>query len=93
METTVYGKSLSADDEGYYALAIAIIRRVGCEESFRLLDGETNRGNHKWTQEDYYEIKNLRDEGMTWREIGESYGRSESNMFHAFNRLAERMGK
>lgn len=62
-------------DEGYMALVISILRNVSPDTAFRMLNGEERWYERRhWTAEDVEEIEALRESGMTWRMIGNTYG-------------------
>lgn len=59
-------------NEGYLALLISIFRKTTPDDAFRILDGKPAR--RAWTAAELCEIKDLRENGATWAEIGEMYG-------------------
>lgn len=84
------GKSVTADLEGWYALTVAILRDVPCDDAFRMLEGNQPRKNKAWTEEEYLEIGRLRAEGWKWEELGNMYGKNPSTVHHAFTRWKEK---
>ncbi|MGN0694542.1 MAG: hypothetical protein ACI4LK_06510 [Lentihominibacter sp.] len=64
-------------NEGYVALLIAIFREITPEQAFMVLDGKNPKAkvnNHKWTDSEFEEIAIYREEGVSWRRIGEMFG-------------------
>lgn len=57
--------------EGYAALYLSIIKGVSPEIAFKLLDNP--RVNKKWTPEDIKCTEEMREKGIGWNEIAESF--------------------
>lgn len=88
-----------ATAEGYSALYVAIYYGVTPEQAFEILtDGRPNRKNPsrkinaRYTIEDYRIVKELREKGMAWKDIGELYGASASGMYHNYIGWQRRWG-
>ena len=86
-----------ATKEGWAAFAIAIILDVSTETAFDLLsDPDYLTGNkrqrNKYTAKDMADIENLTKSGLSWKEIGEIYGRSASGMCHLYKYYQEKKG-
>ena len=60
-------------NDGWAALCIAILRGVGCERAFELLEHPEGR-RRKWMDEDIEEIITLREKGYKWLEIDGMFG-------------------
>lgn len=76
-------------NEGYLALLIAIFRKVTTEQAFLILDGKNPKAkinNHKWTDSDFEEIAGYREEGVSWRLIGEMFGMRGMTIQTAYKR-------
>jgi DNA-directed RNA polymerase specialized sigma24 family protein len=65
--------------DNWYALVIAILFKQPPETAFQILEeGERNMNYSKLTELDTLDMIKFREEGITYREIGEMYGISES---------------
>lgn len=67
-------------NDGWAALCIAIVRGVGCDKAFRLLEHPEKR-HRQWDEEDIEEILFLREEGYTWAEIGGMFNTTEQAVY------------
>lgn len=75
--------------ENYYALAISIIKGLPPEQSFELLS--TGRIKQKCNLEDTEDLIKLKDQGMTYAELGEVFGISASAAYRRINRAKRRL--
>jgi len=65
--------------DNWYALVIAILFNQPPETAFQILeDGTRNLHYSKLTELDTLDMIKFREEGFTYKEIGEMYGISES---------------
>ena len=71
-------------NEGYMALTVCILRNVTPEVAFKMLQGKRYI-NRKWTSYDIEEIEIMRDNGMTWREIGNTYSVEAQDVCKMYN--------
>ncbi len=66
-------------EDNWYALVVAILFNQPPETAFQILeDGTRNLHYSKLTELDTIDMIKFREEGTTYREIGEMYGISES---------------
>jgi len=77
---------MTAENEGYLALAISTLGFKSVEDSFRLISNCNERDNRGWTEEELNDIEKMRAIGMTWRDISDSFGRSASTINKAYMR-------
>lgn len=81
------------NDEGYAALAIAILKCIPTERAFNALSGGSQLKYRKWDEEDYLEVKAMRDEGWMWKDIGEVFGIHPLTAHHMLERWIKRKGE
>jgi len=65
-------------NENWYALCIAIILKTPPETSFQLLGVGKKRSMSVLNFDDTIDMINFKSEGLTYKQIGEMYGISES---------------
>ena len=65
-------------EDNWYALVVAILLKVPPETSFKILNEGRTSGNSVLNDNDTIDMIKFREEGTTYREIGEMYGISES---------------
>lgn len=70
------------------ALAIAILREDICipEQAFAVVSGQ----EFKFDQEDIKDMMILKKEGMTYQEIGDSYGINKGNVYGKIRRVKKK---
>ncbi|HYF75289.1 MAG TPA: hypothetical protein VD757_01770 [Candidatus Nitrosocosmicus sp.] len=69
-------------EENYYALMVCIIKNCSPEQAFRYLEnGKKGRSGKAETQQLIAEIKRLKDQGKTYREIGAMYNMTAGNIY------------
>lgn len=65
-------------EENWCALAIAILLKQPPETSFQILEeGKKNQGRSALDCKDTLDMISFREQGLTYREIGEMYGLKE----------------
>ncbi|MDF2608898.1 MAG: hypothetical protein K0R92_372 [Lachnospiraceae bacterium] len=80
-------------EENYYALLICILKPVTIEQGFDLLEGHiSNRYNLAITGEDIEDMIRMKQQGMTYREIGSYYGISEEAAYRRIKRYKAKKG-
>jgi hypothetical protein len=81
------GKALK---ENYYALLICILKPITIETSFQMLNGIFPKRNHTDVhKDDVKDMIRMRQQGITYREIGEVYGMSDEAIYRRIKRFKE----
>lgn len=76
--------------ENYYALLICIVRPATIEQSFDLLDGRiTKIQNKSITTNDVQDMIRMRQQGITYEEIGQMYGLTMQAVYMRIKRYRE----
>ena len=76
--------------ENYYALLICILRPATIEQSFDLLNGKiTKVQNKSVTKDDVQDMVLMRQQGITYEEIGQIYGLSMQAVYMRIKRYKE----
>jgi len=68
---------------GYYALTVSLVNNFLPEQSFRVLEEGVKSNANNWLKNeiDIAVLRDLRTKGMTYREIGELYGTSDTMIY------------
>lgn len=70
--------------EGWYALAICILKPTSWTDAFRIVGGE--QGNKKWTDEDFEMIIQRHEDGEKYKDIAKSLRVTEQALTHRLRR-------
>lgn len=73
-------------NEGYYALLISILRHCTPEQAFELLNNGTRKRWCKGNKRIIRHMVKLKEQGKTYREIGEMYGISKDAAYQHIRR-------
>ena len=85
--TAVRNLTSEATTEGWAALAISVILGVDADVAFDMLTKPSKRGvknKNKYTEQDMADMSKYREQGMSWREIGEIFNISASGAFRIY---------
>ena len=75
---------------GWFALLVAIIRPVGPDDAFYLLETGMKIGIQEYVDIETEAMIQMRDEGYTWEYIGECFGVSKSSACQRVKRIKQR---
>ncbi|MDD4528241.1 MAG: AsnC family protein [Candidatus Margulisbacteria bacterium] len=65
-------------EDNWYALVVAILLKVPPETSFKMLNEGSRKVSSALNDNDTLDMLKYREDGITFKEIGEMYGISES---------------
>ena len=77
------------DDYGFTALMICVFSNMTPEQAFRKLENKSYK-NTMLSDEDALDMMKMKENGMTYKAIGECYGISESAAFRRMERFKEK---
>lgn len=70
----------------YYALLISILTDAKPEQAFKIMEiplyEPRQNQDDFFTEEDYQYIKELREQGLTWKAISKIYGMTEAKLYN-----------
>lgn len=83
------GESMRAIDiaDNMEALVLCIYRDISPEMAFKQVEGRT-----ELTDADPKQMKEMREEGMKYKDIAEIFGMRKDSVWHRINRYKKKMG-